>query len=125
VSAVGSYDDTLPTERDVIRATLGDTNGDDFLLSDALIDAARAMQGSVSAAVAWLARSLIARYATEPTRVTADGVTVDYSERLAVWRALITDATTHATGGAWGTVSADFGDGRADDEFARPPRYWP
>ena len=129
MGAIGSYDDRLTSDRDVIRATLGDTDTDNFLLSDAFIDASLTLQGSVASAVAWAARSLIARYATEPVVITAQGETQDYRDRLATWRLIVDRADTQAAADSaaspWGTASVDFGDGVDAGEFERPPNYWP
>lgn len=129
MGAAGTFDDTLPSDRDIIRATLGDVDTDALLLSDVFIDAALSQQGSVAAATAWLARSLIARYALEPVVITANGETQDYRDRLKTWQGIVTqadaDVAASSAGSPWSTVSVDFGDGADSDEFTRPPNYWP
>lgn len=85
MSTYGTYNDTLPTDRDAIRAMLGDTDVDALLLSDAHITAVLASEGSATAAAAFLAEELAARFAHEPVRTTGEGVTIDYSGRIDAW----------------------------------------
>lgn len=118
--ADGTYMDTLPTPRDVLRMRLGDT-GPDFLLSDAHLDAVIAQQGE-NQALATLARELERQLAQQPQRMSADGVMVDYGDRLAVWRDLARSAEMQfqqaSGGGMWSQVSLA-GTMARIDEFAR------
>lgn len=126
----GSYDDALPTDRDKIRAILGDTNAADWLHSDAHIDAVLTWQGGIDAAVAFLARELIARYARQPVVTTALGETVNYSDRLRSWQRIVDRAdaglTTDSTGsGGIVMVSATYGATATTDDLDRTPIWWP
>lgn len=126
----GSYDDALPEDRDKIRAILGDTNSGDWLHTDSHIDAVLTWQASIDAAVAFLARELIARYARQPVVVTATGETVNYSDRLKSWQQIIDRAdaalTTDTTGaGAITMVTANYGAATASDDLDRTPIWWP
>jgi len=86
-----TYDDTLPTEMDdaraqlqVIPATPGDAAGG--LISNEHIEARIAQQGSLSAAVVYLARELAIRYAQQPGRVTLpNGLSVAWPDRVKYW----------------------------------------
>lgn len=120
-----AYDDTLPTDKDRVRAILGDTDTSDELLTDAHIEAVLTAEGSVSAAVAWLADALVARFAQDPVRITADGVTLDYSRRIPVWQSLATRERGVGSG-ALSFVAATFGDATtATDEYSRPLWWQP
>ena len=126
----GSYDDALPTDRDKIRAILGDTNSGDWLHTDSHIDAVLTWQASIDAAVAFLARELIARYASQPVRMSSEGQTRDYSDRLKSWQQIIDRAdaalTTDTTGaGAITMVTASYGAAAATDDLDRTPIWWP
>lgn len=118
-----TYDDTLPTDLDRVRAQLGDTDKDAALHSDAHIVAVLSLQGSVALAVAFLARELVARYAVQPVRKTADGLTVDYTGRIALWQALASEAATTAAGGGISFVPATYGTTATTDEYGRPSCY--
>jgi len=122
-----TYDDALPTDRDRARSILGDTQDlpDDALLTDEHIDAVLAWQASLDGAVAFLAAELAARFARQPVRVTSNGKTVDYGERLAHWRTIAGEARADAAGGGLTMVPATYTDTATTDEFARPPDYWP
>ena len=85
-----SYDDTLPTDLDKIRALLGDTSNDAAteLLTDDHIEAMLSLY-SFNAATATMAMSLAARFAQEPDRVTLpSGLSVSWSERVKYWLSL-------------------------------------
>lgn len=118
-----TYDDTLPTDLDRVRAQLGDTDTDAALHSDAHIRAVLSLQSSVAASVAFLARELVARYASQPIRKTADGLTVDYTGRVALWQALAGDAAASAAGGGISFVPATYGATATTDEYGRPSCY--
>ncbi len=89
-----TYDDSLPTEKDVARAALGDTNMDAPIFSDEHITAVITLAGSVEAGVAALARELIATYAHQPVQKSAYGISVDYSDRIAVWQSIVSSSAS-------------------------------
>lgn len=123
-----TYDDTLPTDKDKARSLLGDTDVDpasEALHSDEHITAVLAWQGSLAAGVVYLAKELIARFATEPVKVTADGVTVDYTARLGVWRTIVAEQQAEVSGGGISFVTATFGASTSTDEYARLGEYFP
>lgn len=116
-----TYDETLPTDQDKARSQLGDTDIDYALHSDEHIAAVLTWQGSLAAGVVYLAKELIARYATEPVKVEADGVKVDYTARLGVWRAIVAEQQAEVSAGGSGIVfvSATFGATDTTDEYGR------
>lgn len=92
MAALGSYDERLTTDRDRVRFALGDTDEADWLFADATIDAVLASEGSVDAAVLYLARGLIARFAQEPVVISSNGETQDYRDRLKTWQQIVDTA---------------------------------
>lgn len=120
-----SYIDTLPTDKDRVRAILGDTS-DPELLTDGHINAILGTEDSVSGAVAFLAYELVARYINEPVKVTLDGETEDYTGRLAAWSALASRNATAAQpngGGVLSFVPVTYGRADTSDEYSRGP-WW-
>jgi hypothetical protein len=106
-----SYDETLPTDRDTARALLGDTSNDAAteLLTDAHIDAALVLYPPLAQGVAFLADELSARFAQEPTSVSASGKSVSWGTRIQQWQALAARlrATNSVTlGGAFAVASS-------------------
>lgn len=88
-----TYDELLPTDLDRARSMTGDTTvepEEDALHSDEHIEAVLTAEGSLAAAVAYLADELVARFAQEPVRMSDDGSTIDFSARIPVWQALAT-----------------------------------
>jgi hypothetical protein len=86
-----TYSATDLTERNQIRALLGDTSNDadTELLTDDHIDAVLTLKGSLASAVAFLAGELVTRFAQQPTSVTLpSGLSVSYAGRLASWATL-------------------------------------
>lgn len=120
-----TYDDSLLTDLDKARALLGDTDTGDPLFGNAHINAVIAIEGSLKAGVAALAEELIARFVQEPVRKTANGISVDYSDRLDTWRRIASNARVQAAGGGLSFVRANYTGDATADEFARPPDYWP
>lgn len=127
-----SYDDTLPTEMDDVRARLGVTDisrsAASALISDEHIISVIAAQGSIGRAVAYLARELALRFAQQIGRVTLpNGLSVAWPDRVAAWWALATDstATNAASGGVVSgqlTTIAPIGP-PSDGPDANDPRY--
>lgn len=120
-----TYDDTLPTDKDRARSLVGDTDVENALHSDEHIDAVLAMQGSVAAASSYLAQELVARFASNPIRKSASGVSVDYTENLRLWRQIAGEQQAQVAGGAITFVPANYTGDASTDEYARPPDYWP
>lgn len=89
--ATYTYDDTLPTEMDDARSQLQAipaTEGDAAtgLISNEHIIAVIAAQGSLSAAVAYMARELALRFARKIGRVTLpSGLSVAWPDRVKYW----------------------------------------
>jgi hypothetical protein len=92
-----TFHESRDRDLDLVRLALGDTDTTAQVLSDEYIDGALSLYVTVAATVTKLASELVARYGREPVRVTVDELTVDYSERLSTWRALI-------SGGSGGVV---------------------
>ncbi len=101
-----SYNDALPTDTDKARSLLGDTDANDWLFSNEHIAAVLTQQGGLAKGVAYLANELVARFGRQPTRMSDQGTTVDYGERLAAWRAIAGSAVQDTGGyaGASGTL---------------------
>lgn len=125
MSAQATYNDALLSDLDKARAMLGDTDTGDPLLSNQHINAVIAIEGSLKAGVAALAEELIARFVRDPVKKSANGISVDYSDRLEEWRRIASNARTSAAGGALSFVRANYTGEATADEFARPPDYWP
>jgi len=95
------FDETLSRPSDWVRLDLGDTDSENLLLSDALINATLTQWSLTSTgqavlpavarkrATLQLARGLIARYAQDPTSDAANGNATHYRDRLAGWEALV------------------------------------
>ena len=67
-----SYDPTLPTDKDKVRLTIGDTVTTAFLLSNEEIVALLSMYGSVHQAAIAAARGLAAKYSREADKWVGD-----------------------------------------------------
>lgn len=124
----GSWNDTLPTDRDRLRALIGDTAADAWLLSDSHLDAVLSLKGSLLAAVGFCCDELIARFAQQPVRTSSQGELIDFGERIAVWRQISAQAKAevsaagNATGSPFTFVPATYGEPETD-EYARLTRY--
>jgi len=125
MTGLATYNEALLTDTDRARALLGDTDTASALFSNAHIEAVIALQGGLRPAVAVLAEELIAMFARDPVRKSADGVMVDYSDRLDIWRGIASTARLSASGGGLSFVPATYTGVPAEDEWARPPNYWP
>ena len=86
-----TYKTNLATARDRVRFRLGDVDVNNALLSDQEIAAALSLKGSEDAATLYLANGLLAQFAHQPTRVSADGTVFNFSERLNIWRGLVAE----------------------------------
>lgn len=120
MTIVGSYHDELTRDLDIVRSMLGDTNIDALLLSDDHILAVLAREGSVNRAAAFCARELLARFASQPTSASANGVSVNYASRLEVWNRLVGQLDIGATPArsSWSMVRVNWGS-VTDDEYSR------
>lgn len=75
-----SYDPELSSNRDKVRALVGDTNEDNEFFDDDHYDAVEAQQGSFERYTAFIADELDALLALEPDRVSLpDGTSVSYT----------------------------------------------
>lgn len=120
-----TYSDRLLSDTDRVRAALGDTDIYDPLFSDAHITAVLAIEGGLRPAIAALADELVARWSRDPVRKQANGIMVDYTDRLDTWRQIAQHARGSAAGGGLSFVRANYTGDADADEFARPPDYWP
>lgn len=120
MTIVGSYHDELTRDLDIVRSMLGDTSVDALLLSDDHILAVLAREGSVNRAAAFCARELLARFASQPTSASANGVSVNYASRLEVWNRLVGQLDIGATPArsSWSMVRVNWGS-VTDDEYSR------
>lgn len=124
----GSWNDTLPADRDKLRALIGDTSADAWLLSDGHLDAVLSLKGSLLAAVGFCADELIARFAQQPVRTSSQGELEDFGERIAVWRQISAQAkaevsaASNSNSSPFTFVTATYGEPETD-EYARLTRY--
>lgn len=94
-----SYDDELPTDKDKIRALVGDTGATE-LVTDAHINAVLAAYDSFNAALAFVANELAATFAQRPGSVTLpNGLSVSWRDRVSTWLALAKAAISGALTG--------------------------
>lgn len=118
---IATYNDLLPSDKDRVRFRLGDTDMDAPLLSDAAIEQAVTTEGGVAQAAAFLASGLVAQYGRQPVKITADGVTFDYTILLKTWQTLAA-STTSSVGTAGGLTFVPRSDVRqlsSTDEWGR------
>jgi hypothetical protein len=122
-----SYDDSLATDTDKVRAFIGDTSNNSAteLLTDDHIEAVLSLYTPFASAVAFLASELAVRFAQQPGSVTLpSGLSVSWASRVATWMALAQLARSGqlVSGGAFSVVSprADgYAIQSAADELAR------
>lgn len=108
-----SFDATLPTDRDTVRALLGDTSGSGAteLVTDAYIDALLLLY-SVTDTVAFIATGLAVRYAQQPTDITMpSGVRISWGKRIASWESLAAQMRAGGSSGAAFSVRLARSDG--------------
>lgn len=120
-----TYNDALLSDLDKARSIIGDTDTGDPLFSNQHINAVLTIEGGLKAGVAALCDELIARFVRDPVRKQANGIMVDYTDRLDVWRQIAASARVQAAGGGLSFVRANYTGDAAGDEWARPPDYWP
>jgi hypothetical protein len=124
----GSYDDTLSTTRDKVRALIGDTAADAWLLSDDHLDVVVSLTGSLMAAVGFCADELVARFAQQPVKVSSQGELIDFSERIATWRHISAQAkaeqsaANNPNSSPFSFVTATYGEPETD-EYAQGTSY--
>ena len=94
-----TYKTDLLTVKDRLRFRLGDTDTANALLQDAEYAAAYRIEGTEDKAAVYLAKGLIRKFAQDPVRVVADGVTLDFSGRVSAWRELVQEVTATVNGG--------------------------
>lgn len=100
MAATYTYSTTLSTLADRLRFRLGDTDMGQPLLSDEEIAGTLTLYAQAEdSALLYLAQGLIRRYARDPDSVTADGVSFNYRERVAVWREMVAEIRQAQTGG--------------------------
>lgn len=115
-----TYDETLSSDRDKIRALLGDIEESAPYFTDEHIDAVYELKASdLNLSAAFLANELVARFARNPIRWTAEGVSVDMSGQLSIWQSLA------QTAGSLTMVPATYGSADLPDEYARPFVHFP
>lgn len=101
-SGVFTYDSSLPTPRDRMRNSVGDTNPNKPLRYDETYDALLDYYGNETVATAKLARSLAAEFGRKPSSVAIPGgPSVSYSGRVSTWLDLAKsmEAAVGVTGG--------------------------
>jgi hypothetical protein len=96
-----TYSTALSTAKDRIRFRIGDIDvATAALLSDEEIAAVLSLKSSdEDAACLMLAKHLLAKHGREVVKITQDGQTLDFSERIPVWRELVADLEQQSSGG--------------------------
>lgn len=124
-----SYDNTLPTAIDRMRHSLGDTDMTAPLRQDETYEALLATY-SETEATAVMAEALAAEYAQQPVRITDEGTTVDWSDRVKTWLALAARLraalaeTASTVGNTLRTVRPRrYDDWEEQSEYVRP-QWW-
>lgn len=85
-SGTFTYDSALPTARDRIRHTLGDTDPTKPLRYDETYDAALLYYADETLATAKIARALATQFGRNPTSVSVPGgPSVSYGDRVRTW----------------------------------------
>lgn len=113
---------------DRVRRLLGDTDTGQAMLPDATIQGAIDIYGETGA-VAFLAESLAAEYGQLPVSTSADGTSLDYSERVKTWQALAKTMRDNPPVPSDQGGSATFGISRSErltadeDEYGRSVAY--
>lgn len=79
-----TYDSTLPTAKDRMRHSLGDTDVTNPLRGDETYAALLAAY-SETEATAVLAEALAAEYAQQPDTITDSGTTISWRTRVSTW----------------------------------------
>lgn len=118
-----SYSTSRTTDRDKVRASLGDTDvspAADALFQDEEIDAVLLDTGSVAETVSQLAYELVVRFARKPVSIKAGDVQVSYASRIPEWKAL---AAQQSASSGLTFVPANYTGSAAADEYSRPP-WW-
>src|SRR5688572_19340500 len=123
MGAEGSYQDDLTRPVDIVRSMLGDIDveNDALLRSDDYYDALIISEGSINAAALVAARGLLAQYAHQPSSASANGVSVNYADRLTIWSRIVAALAVAATPGrsALSFVTATYNASTELDEYDR------
>ncbi len=100
-----TYNETLPANLDKVRLLIGDTDADDQQLQDEAIAFHLTEEGSVYAAAAACARSLMAHYARRVTFSSA-GLSLAASERVRHYTTLALTLERRASSAAGNSLGA-------------------
>jgi len=104
-----TYDSSLPTARDRMRSTVGDTDATQPLRYDETYDELLSYYGDESVATAKLARSLASQFARQPVSVSIPGgPSVSYSDRVKTLLDTAKQIETAVGPGAGGTSYLGF-----------------
>lgn len=123
-----TFDPTLATAKDRVRRLLGDPDTGQAMLPDATIPGAIDTYGETGAVI-FLAESLAAEYGQLPVTTSADGTSLDYSERVKTWQALAKTMRDNPPVPAGQTGGSTFGVTRTErmpadtDEYGRSTVY--
>lgn len=110
-SGTFTYDSALPTPRDRMRHTLGDTDPTKPLRYDETYDAALAYYADEALATAKIGRALATQFGRNPTSVSVPGgPSVSYSDRVKTWldTAKQLEDAVASTGGLGGSSYVEF-----------------
>jgi hypothetical protein len=120
-----SYSDSLSTNRDRVRLTIGDTNTNDQILPNETIDALLTDNGDdVLLASISSVRAIIAKYSRELSR-GAIGMSADMTVFVAHYRDLLSDLIKQTRGLSGVRYKSAFSQSRketieSDDDYIRP-----
>lgn len=115
-----SYEDGLPTDKDMVRFLVGDINSSDKLVSDDAIEMLLASLEDVYQAAAMICDSLVSRFARVST-ITIDGFTVKGADRAEQFRTQAANLRRTSANSAAGALGVPFVGGAtvSDVEAAR------
>jgi hypothetical protein len=121
-----TFDPTLVTAKDRLRAALGDRDMTAPLRTDEEYWAQLALTPDERLATAVMAEGLAAEYAFQPTTVSNENGTVSWAGRITAWQALAARLYAELKASA----ATGFGSARAErageirSEYRRDERFW-
>lgn len=99
-----TYDPTLPTDKDLVRLYISDTDAANAEFQDEAIEAILTIEGSPLLAAARLADSLAAQYSSR-SDLTIDGFSIKFSDRAEAYRDLADSLRASAAAGSGGLAA--------------------
>ena len=122
-----NYDDSLPTDKDMVRALIGDTDTTNQLVSDEFITAMLVTFPNTYNCAAAICDGLATKYA-RTSSISIDGLTVSGADRARMFRDLAANLRAQASQAASGGLGVPVLTGvsisemdSVDDDTDRPP----